>query len=328
PRLRDRTSASTSSLLQPRQPAPRILQSSRGASSFLLGSVGIKVARAQREIQTGEHRIPIEVRLYALRPGVCLILLRGYQVQYRAETRLIARQRRLRCLLRGLHLRLRAAYAGGDGLQVVVGLPYLELALPVELVARCFGLIGERLRLARRVRLLEAGKKGHTQIDPYRRRIVWRALRRPGDVIPLPGEGTGDFDRRGARLFGRARAPPGSAGLRFRSDDIGTLRFHLVEIVGNGLEHLLGLRRRRQGLDAQGTVDREPDDGRELPARFLELAAAARKGQLGLSHLRFSPVDIRGRRQPRFPAPPRGIEGGLGVLQRLLIDADEGLDAY
>ena len=62
-------------------------------------------------------------------------------------------------------------------------------------------------------------------------------------------------------------------------------------------------------------VDRQPDGGGELPARLLELAAAARQIQFGLGHLRLGAIDIRHRGEPGFAPPPRGVESGLDVLQ-------------
>jgi hypothetical protein len=64
-----------------------------------------------------------------------------------------------------------------------------------------------------------------------------------------------------------------------------------------------------------------------LASRLLELATAASEYQLRLSHLRFRAVYVRGRGQSGFAAAARGIQRGLYVLQGLLVDADQRLDA-
>ena len=93
------------------------------------------VTYADREIQPCQRSEPVEIRLNLLHARIRLVELRGSSVEYAAKARLVPRERRLRSLLGGFHLRIRAGNGTACGLQVVIRLPYVKFGLLVQGVA-------------------------------------------------------------------------------------------------------------------------------------------------------------------------------------------------
>src|SRR5688572_13447963 len=73
--------ANTNSLLRPLRRGRQTAPTSIIDSLLSLGFSCHQIAGADRKIQTRQHRIPVEIGLYALRARAAFVLLRGNQVQ-------------------------------------------------------------------------------------------------------------------------------------------------------------------------------------------------------------------------------------------------------